>query len=373
MDNAKLGFGLMRLPLLDPNNAGSIDVEATCKLVDKFIESGFTYFDTALMYCGAKSEACTKKFLVDRYPREKYTLATKLHADFIHTKEDRDRVFSEQLARTGVKYFDYYLLHEIGGSYYDKFKELDCFEWIQEKKRQGLVKTIGFSFHDTADVLEDILKNYPFFEFVQLQINYVDWESEGIQARRCYETACKYGKPVIVMEPVKGGTLVNLPEEAEALLKAHNPSASTASWAIRFAASLENVRVVLSGMNTMEQMEDNIHTMKSTPPLSEEEYRVIDEAVNIINANIAVACTGCAYCTAGCPMHIAIPQYFSLYNMDLQELKGKPWTSQRGYYANLAKSFGRPGDCIACGQCEAVCPQHLPIIESLKKVAEHFE
>lgn len=363
----------MRLPLLDANDPTSIDIEQTKKMVDAFLERGFTYFDTAWMYCGFQSENATRKFLVDRHPRDSYTLATKLHVGFVKSLEDRDRIFNEQLEKTGAGYFDYYLLHDIGAEHYELYKKYDCFNWIQEKKRQGLVKNIGFSFHDNAELLDKVLTEHPEMEFVQLQINYLDWESEGIQSRKCYETAVKHGKPVIVMEPVKGGTLALVPEAVSELFKSYAPEMSIPSWAVRFAAGLDNVMMVLSGMSNMEQLLDNTGYMSDFVPLNDEEEKLVMRAADIINSNIAVPCTGCSYCTEGCPMNIAIPKYFSLYNADLQEVEEKGWTPQGEYYDNLTKTFAKASECIECGQCEEVCPQHLPIIEQLKLVAGHFE
>ena len=369
----KLGFGLMRLPLLDNTDAGSIDLEQVKKMVDVFMERGFTYFDTAWMYCGFNSEPTAKAALVDRYPRDSFTLATKLHFAFFNSPEDRDKVLDEQLGKTGAGYFDYYLLHGIEAASYEKFEKFDCFKWLQEKKAQGLVRNIGFSYHDNAELLDRILTEHPETEFVQLQINYLDWESEWVQARKCYEVAVKHAKPVIVMEPVKGGTLANLPPDAEKLLRDYAPEASASSWAVRFAASLDNVMVVLSGMSSLEQMLDNTEYMQDFVPLNGDERRILEKAAELVLSKIAVPCTGCSYCTEGCPMQIAIPQYFSLYNEDMREVEGKGWTPNSSQYQILTKSFGGASDCIGCGQCEQVCPQHLPIIEKLRDVAAHFE
>lgn len=369
----KLGFGLMRMPLTDPTNDAAVDVEQVKKMVDIFMAKGFTYFDTAWMYNGFASENVAKEALVSRYPRESFTLATKLHNAFFNSLEDRDKVFNAQLEKTGAGYFDYYLLHGIEGSTLAKYEEFKCFEWLLDKKAKELVRHAGFSFHDKAEILDKILTAHPEMEFVQLQINYLDWESEWIESRKCYEVAEKHGKPVVVMEPVKGGTLANVPDAVRDMFKDYDSNMSVPSWAIRFVASLPNVMVVLSGMSNIEQMEDNTGYMQDFKPLTDKEKNMCLKAADIINGQIAIPCTGCSYCTDGCPMHIAIPQYFSLYNEDMREdLEQKGWTANFGNYGKLASEFGKPADCIACGQCEGVCPQHLPIIENMKILTEHF-
>ena len=370
----KLGFGLMRLPQLDSVNAAAVDVEQVKQMVDMFIAKGFTYFDTALMYNGGASEAVAKEALVDRYPRNAFTLATKMHSGFFNSAEERDAVFEGQLKKTGVEYFDYYLLHGLEADMLAKHEQFDNFNWLLQKKAEGKVLHAGFSFHDTPELLDKILTEHPEMEFVQLQLNYLDWESQWIQSRACYEVATKHGKPVIVMEPVKGGTLARVPEEVEALFKNYDPNLSIPSWAIRFAASLENVMVVLSGMSNIAQMENNLSYMEDFQPLTEEEKAMCFKAADMINSQIAIPCTACHYCTEGCPMHIAIPEYFSLYNEDMREhLEEKGWTINFSNYDTLTRDFGRANECIGCGQCEAVCPQHLPIIENLVQVSAHFD
>ena len=370
----KLGFGLMRMPLLDPTDAANVDVEQVKQMVDLFLEKGFTYFDTAWMYNGFASENVVKEALVDRHPRESFTLATKLHAGFFNSLEDRDKIFNEQLKKTGAGYFDYYLLHGIEAEMLPKYEKFDCFNWIMEKKEQGLIKHAGFSFHDSAELLDEILTKHPELEFVQLQINYLDWESEWIQARACHEVAVKHNKPIIVMEPVKGGTLAKVPEAAEKLFAQLDSSMSVPSWVIRFAASLPNVMMVLSGMSNLQQMQDNLSYMEQFVPLTEQEKAVCFQVADLINSQITIPCTGCSYCTEGCPMNIAIPQYFSIYNEDMRErLEEKGWTINFSNYGMLSNKFGKASECVECGQCESVCPQHLTIMDYLKDVAEHYE
>ena len=375
MDNIfpekKLGFGLMRLPLEDPKNQKSIDIEEMKKMVDMFLERGFTYFDTAWMYHDFESERAIKTALTDRVDRSRYTLTTKLHSAYLNTLEDRDRIFDEQRKKTGVDYFDYYLIHDIEKDSIDKYEKLHCFEWLADKKEKSLVKHMGFSFHATADLLDEILTRHPEVEFVQLQLNYLDWDSDKVQSGRNYEVCVKHNKPVIVMEPVKGGTLAKVPEDAERMLKNLDPNMSIPSWAVRFAASQPDVKMVLSGMSSLQQMDDNTSYMEDFKPLSEVEIKAVRTVAEIINKGITFPCTGCSYCTPGCPMNIAIPRYFALYNQDMREGADKKKDDE--LYKEIASSAGKASDCIQCGQCEGICPQKLTIINNLKKVAARFE
>ena len=365
----KLGFGCMRLPLLDPEDTTSIDLEQFSKMVDTFIENGFTYFDTAYPYHQKQSELFVKKALVERYPRTSFTLADKLPVPFMKCKEDAQSIFEEQLSKCGVSYFDYYLLHALNRNHYETAKKFGCFEFVKKMKEEGKIKEIGFSFHDTADILDQILTEHPEMDFVQLQINYLDWNSDTVQSKLCYETAIKHGKPVVIMEPIKGGSLVNVPQNIKEELLDLDEKQSIASWAIRFAASLENTRVVLSGMSSIEQLRDNVSYMKEFKSLSQQEF---DKLINLgdeIRTSIAIPCTACNYCTPGCPKNICIPEYFSLYNKRKQNLsKGKSKE-----YDELKNEHGAPEECVSCGQCERVCPQQLPIISNLKKVVTEFE
>lgn len=372
MKEKKFGYGCMRLPLLNKEDQTSFDYELINKLFDTYIEKGFTYFDTAYTYHGYHAEEGMRKALVERHPRDSFQLATKLPLRDFKDSEDMERIFNEQLTNCGVDFFDYYLLHNMGSNVYEKCLKYGAFDFAQKKKAEGKIKVVGMSFHDTPELLEEILsKHGDGLDFLQLQVNYIDWEQPNVQARRCLEIANKYNKPVIVMEPCKGGTLVNVPEEAEKLMKDYNPAASTASWALRFAASQKGVFRVLSGMNSMEQVEDNTSFMADFMPLNEEENAIIEKVNKIINENTAVQCTACEYCTHGCPKDIAIPKYFELYN-SIMRTTGS-FSSQMVYYNNIAINHGKASECIGCNQCESACPQHLPITTYLKDVVEKFE
>lgn len=369
----KLGFGCMRLPMKKSGTEDVIDTEQFNAMIDEYIENGFTYFDTAYMYHDYKSETAVRESLVKRHPREAYTLATKLPVFFLKEAGDNERYFKEQLEKCGVDYFDYYLIHSLSHAHYDMAEKFGCFSFLQEMKKEGKIRQLGFSYHDDAELLDRILTEHPETDFVQLQINYIDWESEGIQSRKCLEIANKHNKPVVVMEPVKGGTIATVPENAETMFREIQPDMSAASWAIRFAASQPGVFMVLSGMSNLEQLRDNISYMKEFVPLSDAETAVVHKAAGIIHDAVEIQCTACRYCVEGCPKNIAIPEYFSLYNEEKRSNPGGGFSVQQSYFANYATLRGKPLDCIECGACEAACPQKLPIVELLKKVSGLFE
>ncbi|WP_277934625.1 aldo/keto reductase [Parablautia intestinalis] len=363
----KLGFGLMRLP----EQNGEIDLAHVDRMVDAYMKKGFNYFDTAYVYHGGKSETAIRETLVKRYPRESFYLATKLPAWMMSGPEDRDRIFNEQLMRCGVDYFDFYLLHSLEeGVNYDTYVKHDCFRWGMQKKEEGKIKHFGFSFHGTPELLEQVLDEHPEVEFVQIQLNYADWNNPLVYSGRLYEILRSRNMPVIVMEPVKGGTLANLQPELEGMLKDLRPDASAASWALRFAGSLEGVMTILSGMSNEEQMEDNLHTFAEFEPLSEKEKQVIDEVVRKMLDMPLIPCTSCRYCCDGCSAGIRIPDVFRALNtVRMYPEDNRP----QMYYNGLISKSGKASACVACGQCERVCPQHLQIIELMKEAAEKLD
>ncbi|MDE6015904.1 MAG: aldo/keto reductase [Acetatifactor sp.] len=363
----KLGFGLMRLP---KEASGKIDIEQTKKMVDLFMEAGQNYFDTAYVYDSGESERAAKAALVDRYPRESYTLATKLCAWMgAHDEKTAKQQFYTSLERTGAGYFDYYLLHALQAGNYKTYEKYHIWDFVKEQKEKGLIKHWGFSFHATPDILDEILTDHPDAEFVQLQLNYADWENPDVTARANYEVARKHGKSIVVMEPVKGGALADPPEAVKNILDEAGKNASYASWAIRYAASLDGIITVLSGMSNMAQMEDNLSYMKDFKPLDEMEQAAIRKAQEAINGVKSIPCTACHYCTAGCPKRIPIPEIFAARNKQLV------WGQLEGgnaAYAQVTKDAGTAADCIACGQCERACPQQIKVIERLADCAKTF-
>lgn len=360
----KLGFGLMRLP----QKGDAIDIEQVKEMVDMFMEAGFTYFDTAWAYAG--SEDAIRQALVERYPRERYQLATK-NAAWINckTQEEAYAQFDTSLAQTGAGYFDFYLLHNLGESRSHYFDDFNMWGWVQEKKKAGLVKHVGFSFHSTPEELEEILDAHPEMEFVQLQINYADWENPSVQSRRCYEVARKHGKPVIIMEPVKGGMLATPPEPVEKLFRDAEPENSAASWAIRFAANLEGVITVLSGMSNVAQMQDNLSYMSSFGGLTTSQGKTLQKAQEELAKIPLIPCTSCNYCAKVCPMDIGVSGSFTAMNyLTLYRSLGLAKRQEEWLVGGHGKKHADA--CIKCGKCEEACPQHIAIRDTLDKVRE---
>lgn len=362
----KLGFGCMRLPMKD----GQVDIEQTNKMVDYFIENGFNYFDTAHGYIDGKSELAIKECLTSRYPRDSYVLTDKLTDFYFKKNEDIRPFFESQLKACGVDYFDIYLMHAQGAVNYEHFKSCKAYETALEFKKEGKIRHFGISFHDSPQFLEQILIDYPQIEVVQIQFNYADYDDPAVQGKKCYDICRKYNKPIIVMEPVKGGNLVNLPEEAKQVLENLN-GGSPASYAIRFAAGFDGMLSVLSGMSDLSQMQDNVSYMKDFKPLDERELKAIGEVQEIFRKKNLIPCTSCRYCIAGCPKNISIPDLFAI--MNTKQLY-HDWNADYYYECvHTGNGKGKASDCIKCGKCEKACPQHLHIRDLLCDVAKEFE
>ncbi|MCI8453207.1 MAG: 4Fe-4S dicluster domain-containing protein [Lachnospiraceae bacterium] len=359
------GFGCMRLPM----NGGEVDKKQVCEMVDVFLRAGFNYFDTAHGYLDGKSELAIRDCLAKRHPRDCFILTNKLTAPYFDRQEEIRPFFEKQLAWCGVDYFDFYLMHAQGTENFEKFKRCKAYETALELKEEGKIRHFGISFHDRAEVLEQILTEYPQVEVVQIQFNYVDYDDSAIESRKCYEICRKHEKPVIVMEPVRGGSLASLPKAAEEVFGALK-GGSPASYAIRFAAGFEGIRMVLSGMSTLEQMKENIGFMKEFEPLSEKEKEAVEQVREIFHSMNLIPCTACRYCTAGCPKKISIPDLFACMNA---KKTFQNWNSDFYYNSVHTKQNGKASDCIKCGKCEEICPQHLKIRELLVSVAEEFE
>ncbi|MCH5165425.1 MAG: aldo/keto reductase [Clostridiales bacterium] len=360
-----LGFGCMRLPM----RGGKVEYNQFNKMIDAFIENGFNYFDTAHGYLNGESEIALHDCLVKRYPREKYVLANKLSDSYFNSESDVRPFFESQLKICGVDYFDFYLMHAQNKHNYKQYKRCLAYEQAFELKQEGKVKHVGISFHDTSDVLDAILTEYPQIEFVQIQLNYVDYDDPAVQSRMCLEVCNKHNKPVIVMEPVKGGNLVNLTSDAKRYFDELG-SNSSASYAIRFAAGQQGVFMVLSGMSDMAQMNDNISHMKDFKPLDEREMRAVKSVCAVLKGKNIIACTACRYCTAGCPKSISIPDLFACMNT---KNIYHDWNADYYYEDVYTKAGGKASACIGCGKCESACPQHLQIRKLLKDVAKEFE
>ena len=368
--NAKrLGFGLMRLPVIDGNDE-KIDIGQVSKMADYFLENGFTYFDTAYPYHHGFSERAVKTVLTERHPRESFLLADKMPIFRIKEPKDVPATFEDQLERTGAGYFDMYLLHAMGAERMDTVRNCKVWEYLLKEKERGRIRRLGFSFHDSPEVLDSMLTELPEAEFVQLQINYADWEDEDVQSRRCYETAQKHGKPVVVMEPIRGGSLASKKAVSASVLQEAYPDISLASWALRFVAGLPGVAMILSGMSNYEQLEQNVSLFKSIQPLSAEEQAVLARAGEMLRNAGSIPCTDCKYCVEGCPAEINIPGILDLLNE--YDRFGSLENAKRSY-GFRTKEKGLASACVGCGQCYSACPQHIESAVHMARAAELFE
>ncbi|MBP3356988.1 MAG: aldo/keto reductase [Rikenellaceae bacterium] len=370
--NGKLGFGTMRLPLTDPSDPASIDLEKLSQMVDIFLDRGFTYFDTAYTYHEGHCEAALRQALVERYPRERYSLTDKLPTLLLENERQQESIFAEQLRRCGVEWFDRYLVHCATEAFWTKAERMHSFEFALRKKREGLTRQVGFSYHDSPELLERILDRYPEVDFVQLQISYMDWEHTPIRARECYELVRSRRKPVVVMCPLKGGMLSDVPDRVARMMRASRPGSTPTEWAIRYAASLEGVETVLSGMSSPEQMERNTAFMSRLVPLDAGEREVVRQAAEIISRAEPIQCTGCGYCVPVCSQRIPIPDYLHLYNADTRA-GHTGFESRYVEYRSWTGDHTPASECIDCGSCEGACPQHLEIAGWMKRVAGLFE
>ena len=368
-DFPKLGFGLMRLPTVD-GKENEVDIEQVKKMVDLFFSRGFNYFDTAYLYHGGQSEVAFREAVVKRYPRESFHIVDKMPMWNINGLADYERIFNEQLERTGLEYFDLYYLHGIGADRLEMIDRTGGWDFLKSLKERGLAKHIGFSYHSPADPLDKILDAHPEVEVVQLQINYYDWDTETVQARRCYEVARKHGVGIVIMEPVRGGALAVMQPEMEKKFKDYAPDASLASWALRWAASLEGLTTVLSGMSDLAQVEDNTKTMMDFKPLTDEERKIVNEVVEDYKKVPTIPCTSCKYCVNSCPMNINTPAIISLIN-EYERFPNLAPVKRR--YGMTAGRGGKASDCVYCRSCEDHCPQNLPITDILARAANLFE
>ncbi len=363
-DGRLLGFGCMRLPM----NGEEVNTEEFSKMIKEYFDAGFNYFDTAHGYIGGKSELALKECLTSKYPRESYILANKLTNVYFKSEEEIDVFFNNQLEWCGVDYFDYYLMHAQNAEIFEHFKKCKAYEKGIQLKKEGKIRHFGISFHDKASVLEQILKEYPEVEFVQIQLNYVDYENPSIEGRQCYEICEKYNKPVIIMEPIKGGNLAKLPDDCMEVVKKLD-SGSPASLALRYVGGFEKVFMILSGMNTVSDVKENVSFMKDFKPLNDKEQQAVQEICDIFMSKSLIACTTCRYCVAGCPKNILIPDLFSCLNT---KNIFNDWNANF-YYSIHTSNNGKASECIKCGKCEAICPQHLKIVDLLVDVAGTFE